>query len=338
MSGPAVHLVTRLNVGGIARFLESGRGAVDCLLRGRVEPGEFEALWTGPQERVPGLRRSLHPADDARALGALMRLLKRLRPAVVHTHASKAGTLGRVAARLLRIPCVHTFHGHVLEGYFSRPVAEVLTRVERKLARWSTVTATGPATARDLERRLDAPVEVLRPGVALSAPRPGVRARWRAALGSPERIALAVGRPAAVKDLSRFVRASSEAGYLPIVAGASTVPGAVALGRVDRMQDIYAACDVVVCSSKREGTPFSLLEAAWCGRPVVAPPVGDVEWVVGGGGIVTDDIREGLERLKDPGLRARLGWRAAASVRERFPAAAIAPRLRELYARLSAGY
>jgi glycosyltransferase involved in cell wall biosynthesis len=338
MTGPAVHLVTRLNVGGIARFLESGREAVDFLLRGRVEPAEFEARWSGPQAPVPGLRRSLHPADDSRAFAALVRLLKRLRPAVVHTHASKAGALGRAAARILKVPCVHTFHGHVLEGYFPRPVAGLLTRLERRLARWSTVTATGPATARELERRLGVPVEVLAPGVTLPAPRPGARTRWRAAFGGPERVALAVGRPAAVKDLSRFVHVSRQAGYLPVVAGADAVPGALALGRVDRMEEIYAACDVVVCSSRREGTPYALLEAAWCGRPVVAPPVGDIEWVVGKGGIVTEDLREGLERLKDPGLRARLGWRAAASVRERFPAAAVAPRLRELYARVSAGY
>ncbi|MHC4342679.1 MAG: glycosyltransferase family 4 protein, partial [Planctomycetota bacterium] len=183
MTGPAVHLVTRLNVGGIARFLESGREAVDFLLRGRVEPAEFEARWSGPQAPVPGLRRSLHPADDSRAFAALVRLLKRLRPAVVHTHASKAGALGRAAARILKVPCVHTFHGHVLEGYFPRPVAGLLTRLERRLARWSTVTATGPATARELERRLGVPVEVLAPGVTLPAPRPGARTRWRAAFG-----------------------------------------------------------------------------------------------------------------------------------------------------------
>jgi len=344
----AVHVVTRLNVGGIARFLEIGRGAVDVLVRGRVEPGETDAHWQGPQVRMPGLRRALRPLDDTRALAGLVRGLRRLRPGVVHTHASKAGALGRVAARILNVPSVHTFHGHVLQDYFSGPVSWGLTRVERILARGTGLTATGPATAADLSARLDAPVEVIPPGIAMPPAAAGAREQLRASFGNPERVALAVGRPAAVKDLQRFVRAARAAGYLPVVAGASHVEGALALGHVARMQDVYAACDVVVSTSHREGTPFALLEAAWCGRPVVATAVGDVAWVVGGGGLLIEDthhaddpdkIATALVRLHDPALRAELGRRAATDVRERFPAGALSHRLRSLYAtlRLEAG-
>ena len=327
----AVHLVTRLNVGGIARYLQTARGAVDLLLRGRVEAGEAEAEWRGPQERVPGLRRSVRPADDARALVALVRLLRRHRPRVLHTHASKAGALGRVAARILKIPCVHTFHGHVLDGYFPRPLSWLVQRGERALARSGIVTATGPATAADLERRLGVSVRVLAPGIELPAPAPDARERLRESWGRPERVALAVARPAAVKELGRFVAAARGAGYLPVVAGAAQVRGALALGTVCAIQDVYAACDVVVSASRREGTPFALLEAAWCGRPVVATPVGDVAWIVGDGGWVGDDLAVGLRKLRDAPLRTDLGRRAAERVRERFPAAAVAPRLRELY-------
>ncbi|MHC4731387.1 MAG: glycosyltransferase [Planctomycetota bacterium] len=333
----AVHIVTRLNVGGIARYLEVARAAVDVLVRGRVEGGEAEARWHGPQIVLPSLSRSLSAVRDPRVLGELVRRLRRLRPDVVHTHASKAGLLGRLAARRLGVPCVHTFHGHVLEGYFPRPVAWFFTRIERRLARLGRVTATGPATAAELERKLGVPVEVVAPGIAMAAARPDARARWRASWGDPARVALAVGRPAAVKDLARFVRAARGAGYLPVVAGARHVPGAVALGHVEHMTDLYAACDVVVSASRREGTPFALLEAAWCGRPVAATPVGDVKWIVGAGGVVTDDLAEGLARLRDRGLRGALGERAAAAVRERFPAGAVAPRLRGLYARVVAG-
>ena len=331
----AVHVVTRLNVGGIARYLEVARPAVDVLVRGRVQGGEAEAAWDGPEIVLPSLGRAVHPLRDGRALAELIARLRRLRPDVVHTHASKAGALGRLAARVLRIPAVHTFHGHVLDGYFPRPVAWALERIEGRLARGGVVTATGPATARDLARRLGVPVEVVPPGVRLPAPTPGARERWRASLGSPERIALAVGRAAAVKDHARFVRAARAAGYLPVVAGAARVPGALALGPVAQMQDLYAACDVVVSASRREGTPFALLEAAWCGRPVVATPVGDVTWVVGEGGIVTDDLAWGLALLRDRGLRAELGAAAARGVRARFPDDAVAPRLRDLYARVA---
>jgi glycosyltransferase involved in cell wall biosynthesis len=330
----AAHVVTRLNVGGIARYLEGARGAVDVLLRGAVEGEEREARWQGPQAFLPALRRSIDPLRDGRALRDLVRRLGRLRPDVVHTHASKAGVLGRLAARRLGIPCVHTFHGHVLDGYFTTAVARVFLAIERFLARGGLVTATGPATASDLERRLGVPVTVLPPGIELPPPAPGARERWRASLGNPERIALLVGRPAAVKDHARFVAAARGAGFLPVVAGARHVPGALALGHVERMQDLYDAADAVVLASRREGTPFALLEAAWCGRPVVATPVGDVPWVVGDGGIVTDDLEGGLARLRDPGLRAALGSVAAERVRRLFPASAVAPRLRALYSLL----
>jgi len=326
-----VHIVTRLNAGGIARYLQVARGAVDWLVRGRVEGEETEASWDGPQVTLAGLRRSVRPTDDARALAGLVGLLRRLGPDIVHTHASKAGALGRAATRILKIPAVHTFHGHVLDGYFPAPVSWALAKAERWLGRHGLVTATGPATARELEARLGVAVGVVPLGVELPDPAPDARERWRASLGSPRRIALAVGRPAAVKDLPRFVVAARGAGYLPVVAGARHVPGAVALGRVERMEDLYAAADVVVSASKREGTPFALLEAAWCGRPVVATPVGDVAWVVGEGGLVTPDLEGALRELRDPDRRADLGARAAKQVRERFPAHGVAPRLRQLY-------
>ncbi|MGH7163202.1 MAG: glycosyltransferase, partial [Planctomycetota bacterium] len=151
MAARAVHLVTRLNVGGIARFLEVARDAVDLLVRGSAGPGEREAAWEGEQVRLPFLRRRVDPPDDLRALHGLVRLLKRLRPGVLHTHASKAGAIGRAAARLLGVPCVHTFHGHVLSGHFPRPISWAIGRIERVLAGWAAVTATGPVTARELE-------------------------------------------------------------------------------------------------------------------------------------------------------------------------------------------
>jgi glycosyltransferase involved in cell wall biosynthesis len=328
----AVHVVTRLNVGGIARYLEGARAAVDVLVRGVAEGGEVEARWEGAQVVVPALRRSIDPLRDTRAVLDLVRRIDRLRPDVVHTHASKAGALGRLAARLLGVPWVHTFHGHALRGYFPRPVAALFAATERFLARGGKVTATGPATARELEAWLGVPVRVLPPGVALPPAAPGARERWRRSLGDPERIALLVGRDVPLKGHGRFVAAARQAGFLPVVAGARRVPGALALGHVDRMQDLYDAVDVVVCASHAEGTPFALLEAAWCGRPAVAPPVGDVPWVVGEGGIVTEDLATGLARLRDRALVAELGAAAAARVRRRFPALAVAPRLRALYA------
>ncbi|MHC4451586.1 MAG: glycosyltransferase family 4 protein [Planctomycetota bacterium] len=319
----AVHIVTRLNVGGIARFLDAGRDAVDVLIRGVVERSETEASWSGEQVVLEDLRRA--PGwRDGRALRGLTRVLARLQPDVVHTHASKAGALGRFAARRLGVPCVHTFHGHVLRDY---PGSAFYRLLERRLAPWARLTATGPETARELRSILRAEVDVLAPGVALPAPRPDARALWRRRWGDPERVALWVGRSAAVKRPGAFVEAAKAAGFLPVMAGTTGVPGALCLGVVDRIEEIYAAADVVVCSSRREGTPYSVLEAMWCGLPVVARPVGDVPWVLGDAGVLTDDLAAALRSVP-----ASLGERAARRVREQFPAEQVAPRLRALYA------
>jgi glycosyltransferase involved in cell wall biosynthesis len=139
-----------------------------------------------------------------------------------------------------------------------------------------------------------------------------------------------------VKRPERFVAAARAAGYLPVVAGATGVRDALCLGSVDRMEDLYAACDVVVCSSRREGTPYALLEGMAAGRPVVAPPVGDIPWLVGDAGVVTEDLAGALSDLAGADAPDRLGVRAKRRVRERFPAGAVAPRLRALYATLLA--
>src|SRR5581483_9938744 len=85
--------------------------------------------------KVPGLGRRISARDDARALAALVALIRRERPVVVHTHTAKAGALGRVAARLAGVPVVvHTFHGHVLSGYFGRVGSLLARTAERGLA------------------------------------------------------------------------------------------------------------------------------------------------------------------------------------------------------------
>lgn len=323
----AVHIISRLNVGGIARYLAMGADAVDVLVRGAVGPGETEATWNGEQRFIPDLGRTISLRRDRAAYRAIIRVLEETQPDVVHTHASKGGALGRLAARRMGIPTVHTFHGHVLRGYFGFMRSRVFRSMERRLARHSTITATGPKTASDLATILRVPVSVLEPGIELPPPTVDLRSSW----GAPRKVALMVARPAAIKQPDRFVAAASSAGYLPVIAGMEGVPGALCLGTVERMEDVYASCDVVVCASAQEGTPFSVLEAMWCGKPVVAHPVGDIEWILGDCGITTWDLESALRDVP-----ADLGQRAARRVREQFPASAVAPRFRAFYAKLRA--
>jgi hypothetical protein len=121
-------IIARLNVGGPAQHAISLSAGLDparfvtTLITGTVGPREgdlsAEARTRGVTPVViPELGRRIHPTHDLVALGKLVTLFRRLRPDLVHTHTAKAGTLGRVAARLAGVPAiVHTFHGQVLDG------------------------------------------------------------------------------------------------------------------------------------------------------------------------------------------------------------------------------
>ena len=127
-----LRVIARLNVGGPAlhvTYLARGlaeRGYETTLVAGDVARGEASMSFVAEQAGVeivtlPGLSRELSPVRDALAAFRLARLIRKLRPDVVHTHTAKAGAVGRTAALLAwprRPVVVHTFHGHVLRGYF----------------------------------------------------------------------------------------------------------------------------------------------------------------------------------------------------------------------------
>ena len=176
-------VLTRLNLGGPARQALASdpelvrRGHVVRLFTGSPLAGEgdlFEELRERGVDvvRVPGLGREPQPAADWTALRALRRGLDGFQPEVVHTHASKAGLIGRLACRGRRWARVHTFHGHVLEGYFSRPVSKALVWSERWLAAGTgRLLAVSERTRADLVRLGVAQperIEVVLPGVELS--------------------------------------------------------------------------------------------------------------------------------------------------------------------------
>jgi glycosyltransferase involved in cell wall biosynthesis len=158
-------VLTRLNLGGPARQVLASdpllreRGHEVRIFAGSPEPGEGDLLDTAAARgldavRVPGLARGWSVAGDLRARAFLRRELAAFAPEVVHTHASKAGALARSAAKPLEGAArIHTFHGHVLEGYFGPAVSRGLVAIERKLAASTDrVVAVSHATADDLVR------------------------------------------------------------------------------------------------------------------------------------------------------------------------------------------
>src|SRR6476620_10529259 len=227
---PVVRVIARLNIGGPAiqaislTALMQARGYATRLVRGSesADEGSMDDLAKrmGVQPTlIAAMRRDPGPGD-ARALGELVRILRRDRPALVHTHAAKGGTLGRVAVMLAfprrRPVVVHTFHGHSLTGYFSSRTARLYTRIERFLARRTDVLiAVSEEVRDDLVGLGVAPreqFEVVRLGLDLSAfagdgdragRRAAIRAQW--GVGPEEHVVTLVARLVPIKRVDRFL-------------------------------------------------------------------------------------------------------------------------------------
>src|SRR4051812_16210619 len=311
-----MQVIARMNVGGPALLATAVLRGLDSdvfeqrLYTGEVTPDEADYVELCapdlPVHRVAGLGRSVRPGDDLRALAGLVAQMRAFRPHIVHTHTAKAGTLGRVAAVLARVPArVHTFHGHLLHGYFSAPVTRLVVTAEKVLAsRTDRIVSVGAKVRDDLIAagigRPDRYV-VLPPGTDLR-PAPSTELA-REKLGLPPRgpVVAYVGRVTAIKRPDRFVevvrqvRASvpdvtfvvcGDGDRLPDLTAAAAQPdsGIRLLGWRADVENIYAAADLTLLTSDNEGMPVSLIESALAGVPVVATAVGSVPEVVVNGG------------------------------------------------------
>lgn len=321
-------ILTRLNLGGPARQVLASdpllvaRGHTVRVFAGEPEPGEGDltaALEARGVDvvRVPGLARGVNPIKDLIALRFLKKALVEFAPDVVHTHASKAGLLGRRAARALGGSAVtlHTFHGHVLEGYFPPLVSKRLVALERSLAEETDkVLAVSHATADDLVRlgvTTDDEVGVVHPGVDIAplmelpvlrggAAHPG-GPRELIGAGSDVVLVGVVGRLAEVKRpevaLEAFcqVAARHPSAHLVFVGdggGRRDLEKRITalapelqervhmVGALDDTVAIFGDLDVLLMSSRTEGLPVALIEASAACVPAVAPSVGGIDEVL----------------------------------------------------------
>jgi glycosyltransferase involved in cell wall biosynthesis len=295
-----VHVIARMNVGGPAELLvHLLRGLPGQeLITGRVEEGEADHLTLRashiPYRVIEGLGRSLRPGDDLRALAALVRELRSRKPQIVHTHTAKAGVLGRLAARIAEVPfTVHTFHGHLLHGYFSPATTKAITWIERGFALDTDRLVAVGDVVRDelLAAGVGRPEQyrVIPPGVDLAVPDREL-ARQQLQVNGP--VVSVVGRLAAVKRPDRMLQVAR---LLPdvtfIVAGEGPLFAATRAAAPDNVRflgwradvaTIYAAADVALLTSDNEGMPLALVEAALCGTPAVSTDVGSAREVVTG--------------------------------------------------------
>lgn len=320
-----MRIIARLNIGGpaiqaitLTRELERF-GHRTRLVRGVEDPAEGNMDYLAAELAVePTLVESMRRDPGFGDPGALLRLVLlmwRDRPAIVHTHAAKGGTLGR-AATVLAFPIrsrrpvvIHTYHGHSLTGYFSGPKARFYTLVERLLAAPTDVLLAVSGEVRDdlvgLGVAPASKFRVMPLGFDLSpfsgdadrsSRRRALRALW--GIDDGEVAVTLIARLVPIKRVDRFLdvaqRVSVGRAVRFVIVGDGELGAALkassqaqALG--DRLiwagfrrdiPDICYASDVVMLTSDNEGTPVSLIEAQAAAVPVVATDVGGTRAVV----------------------------------------------------------
>jgi len=295
---------------------------------------------------------------------------------ILHTHTAKAGAVGRMAALFAgnaRPPIiVHTFHGHVLRGYFNPLTTMGFRTLERWLARITTVlVAVSPEVRDDLVRLGVAPASkfsVIRLGIQLDErvdALDGAREETRRLLGvSPDAFVVGwVGRMTAVKrtdDVLKAMQRLVEGGvdaYLLLVGDGpdrehleqyahelGVTKRCLFLGYQEEVGRFYSTIDALLLPSANEGTPVSVIEALAAGRPAVATRVGGVPDVVReglDGFLVEVGDAQGLadrlaELATDPELRARMGAEGRARVLERYAVQRLVDDVDRLYRSLLA--
>jgi glycosyltransferase involved in cell wall biosynthesis len=328
--------------------------------------------------RIATLGRSVRPWDDLITWASLVRLLFRERPAIVHTHTAKAGTLGRLAAavynvgrrRSRRAVVLHTFHGHVLTGYFGPGASLIVRYIERTLSRLTDAIVTiSPRLAQELVQTFgvatDAQTVVVPLGLELDAlfevVEVDVDARRTFGWNRDHVVVAFVGRFVPIKDLPTLVRAFAVARArvpqlrLLLVGDGEARPDVERLVAEHGLGDavhlagwrsdlsiVYAASDIVALSSRNEGTPVAAIEGMAAGRPVLATRVGGVPDVVQDGrtGVLceaadVDGLALALERLAaDPRWRLELGREGRAFVRTGYSHTRLVDDIDALYEKL----
>jgi len=316
MKKKVIRVIARLNIGGpaihvilLSAYLDPDRYET-ILVSGKEAPEEGNMLPLAGEKGVSpiiidNLGRELNFFRDIRTLWQLYRLFHREKPDIVHTHTAKAGTVGRIAARMAGVPVIiHTFHGHVLHGYFGTLKTAFFRNVERLLARFChRIVAVSEQCRRDLLAYGIGQPDTLRTiplGLELdrfAIPIPGAREELRNRYGIPHD-AFVVGMIARMVPIKRhedllraipLVLQDYPDTYFLIVGDGECRQKLDALAKELNITHrclfagfhrdqarIYQTVDLVVLTSGNEGLPVAIIEALSSGVPVVATRVGGV--------------------------------------------------------------
>ena len=376
-----VRIISRLNIGGpaIHTILLSSAlnrdGYKDILVCGESSESEGNMLYLAKAENVtpiviPSLKRDISFAQDIRAFIRLYSILKREKPDIIHTHTAKAGALGRLAAIFAGVPIkVHTFHGHIFDGYFNPLKAKIFLFIERFLALFTDKIITVSESVRD---------EIVYKLKIVPEPKSAViplgldldkflhcedrKKSFRRRLELDEETLLVgiVGRLVPIKNHRMFIDIARKVidngiglkvrfliigdgelkvGLKEYALNSGLKDLMIFTGWIEDLSEVYADLDIVTLTSLNEGTPVSLIEAMASARAVIATDVGGVRDVLRDGvdGLLAkpsgaEDFCMKLKTLlKDAKMRSELGFNARRAVVKKYAKERLVMDIESLY-------
>ena len=305
------HVIARMNVGGPAILITelikgaNGEDFQSFLITGYCEKNEVDYLQANEinlnETRIKGLGRSVSIFADLKALLLVISTLRKIKPDIVHTHTAKAGVIGRITA-LLAVPKakrVHTFHGHLLHGYFSPTKTKLVIWIERLLAFITDAILTvGNQVKVDLlasKIGTSSKMFVTFPGLSVRSNSNRDNLRKNLSIPADEIVLIYVGRLTKIKRPDRLVNSFNLAAKLNnkirlLIIGDGELRNDLKklagdlkvnfLGWRTDVYDLMNASDIAILTSDNEGMPITLIEAAHLGLPSISTEVGSVADVI----------------------------------------------------------
>ena len=300
------------------------------------DPAKFSRKWHIPYHSLSSLRRDISPVHDLLALFQILALIRREKPAILHTHTTKAGILGRIAGRVTRTQTIHTPHGHLFYGYFGKGKEKLYVFLERLAARFCEriITISEDERRAYLRRGIGNKKKVVTIYNGIDIGRfPGDGKGLRKELGTARQIPLVgyVGRLEEIKGPHLFIDAAKRIKALApqthflmlgdgamkeeLLQKAQEMSHVHILGYREDVADCLAALDILLIPSLNDGFNLVAVEAMASSKPIVATAVGGLPEVIGDGGIMvrsgdsTQMAQEAIKLLNSPTVREKIGMK-----------------------------
>jgi len=370
-----VTVVSRMNVGGVASLLIGYMENLDknkfehVLITGNCEDNETDLLkktnFEGKVIYLRNLKRSVGVFKDLITFIEMRKILKSLSPDIVHTHTAKAGLIGRLSSLSLRNKplIIHTYHGHLLYGYFSALISFLIVTIEKVLA-WGTNLLIADS--------MQVKIDLLNYGVGKEknwqVVSPGIRklpniesdvARNELGISKDANLICWIGRFTNIKNPMLAAQSFStlknktNKKFTMIMVGDgelfTSVQEYISNNKLDiklvgwktNVSNFLAASDILLLTSKNEGFGMVIAEAGWYGKPTISTKVGGVTEFISNGetGVLVDsnedDISDAISLLfEDRSLMNKIGANAKKQTNNLFTSEIFTKKHEEIYLKI----